>query len=60
MEGPQSKAHVVGGGEAETLVRLLVLILSRLHLYRMWRSGYIPIQLPQKAANSCFIFVESI
>lgn len=62
MEGPQSKAIEVGRGEGrQTLVRPLVLTLSHLPLYRMWKSeSYMPTQLPQKAANPCFIFVESI
>lgn len=41
------------------MVRSLVLTLSHLFLYSM-KSDYIPTQLPQKAASTCFVFVESI
>lgn len=60
VAGLQSKDHGRERGGREILVRPLVLTLSHLSLNRMWRSeGYTPTQLPQKAVNPCFIFVES-
>lgn len=60
VEGLQSKDHGRWRGGRETLVRPLVLTRSHLLLYRVWRSeGYTATQLPQKAVNPCFIFVES-
>lgn len=60
MEGPQSKLlqQVEGrrGDSGQTLGAL-----SHLPPYRMRTSeGYTPIQLPQKAANPYFTFVEPV